>query len=123
MSAHINSNETDKLIVQSLAKLDKVALGIALGTIFGLGIFLATNILILKGGEEIGRNLSLLGQYFIGYEVTPVGSLIGLFYGVATGFIAGWLIAFLRNTVITIYLGIIKLKGRMSAVNDFIDNP
>jgi hypothetical protein len=39
----------------------------------------------------------LLGQFFIGYRVTFVGSLIGFGYGFATGFIAGYLVATLYN--------------------------
>lgn len=115
--------DTNQLIVQSLAKLDAIALGISLATLSGLAIFFATNILILKGGEEIGPTLELLNQYFIGYEVTPVGSLIGLVYGFASGFIAGWLIAILRNFIVTVYIQLLKIKGSVSAVNDFIDNP
>lgn len=109
--------------MQSLTKLDKVALGISIGTYLGLGIFFATNFLILKGGEEIGANLILLSQYFAGYEITFVGSLIGFFYGFVFGFALGWLIALLRNTVIRIYISFLKFKGSMSTVNDFIDNP
>jgi hypothetical protein len=115
--------DTNQLIVQSLAKLDAIALGISLGTLSGLAIFCATSILILKGGEEIGPTLELLNQYFIGYEVTPVGSLIGSVYGFASGFIAGWLIAILRNFIVTVYIQLLKIKGSVSAVNDFIDNP
>ena len=118
-----SSDATEKLIVQSLAKLDGVALGIALGVLFGLVIFLATNILILKGGDTVGPNLALLSQYFIGFEITFKGSLIGLFYGLVSGFILGWLIAAIRNTVVNVYLHIIKLKNNMSAVNDYIDTP
>jgi hypothetical protein len=119
----VDLDPTEKLIVQSLAKLDATALGISLGTLLGLGIFLATNILILKGGEVIGPNLVLLNQYFIGYEISFTGSLIGLFYGFMTGYILGWLIATLRNTIVNLYLRILKLKSSMSAVGDYIDNP
>lgn len=113
----------DELIIQSLAKVDSVALGVSFGTLLGIVVFLATNILVLKGGEVIGPNLSLLNQYFIGYEVTPVGSLIGLVYGFITGFVLGWLSSTFRNLIVTIYLNVFRLKGKMSAVNDFIDNP
>lgn len=113
----------DKLIVESLAKLDGLALGISLGTLFALIIFLATNLLIFKGGDEIGPNLALLNQYFIGYEITFGGSLIGLIYGFLSGFIIGFLIAFLRNAVVRIYLHLLRVKGSMSAVNEYIDNP
>ena len=123
LTEEIYSDETDKLIVESLAKIDGLALGVSLGTLFGLGIFLATNILILKGGDIIGPNLALLSQYFVGFEVTFAGSLIGLLYGFIAGFAMGWLIAFLRNIVVTIYVHLLRLKGSMSAVNDYIDNP
>ena len=122
-AAEIISDPTEKLIVQSLARLDGVALGVALGTLFGLIVFLATNILILKGGSEIGPNLALLSQYFIGYEVTFGGSLIGLVYGLLAGFVFGWLIAFLRNIIVAIYLHLLKIKRNISAVNEYIDNP
>lgn len=118
-----NTDRTDEIIIQSLAKLDGKALGIAIGLLFGLGVFAATNILILKGGEVLGPNLALLSQFFIGYEVTFTGSLIGLVYGVITGFVLGWMIALIRNLVLTIYMHVIKLKGSMSAVNDYLDNP
>ena len=114
---------TNELIVQSLAKLDGTALGISLGLLFGLIIFAATNILIYKGGDVVGPNLSLLSQFFIGYQVSFVGSVIGLIYGVIGGLIAGWLIAFIRNLTVTIYMGIVKFKSSVSAVNDYIDNP
>jgi hypothetical protein len=116
-------NASDALIIQSLAKLDQTAFGVAVGTLFGMAIFFATNILILKGGNPVGPTLSLLSQYFIGYKVTFTGSFIGLVYGFVTGFILGWLAAFLRNLIITIYLHIVRIKANMSAVNDFIDNP
>ncbi len=117
------SDATEELIVQSLAKLDGKALGISIGLLFGLMIFLATNFLLYKGGDVIGPNLALLGQFFIGYEVSFSGSLVGMIYGLIAGFVIGWLIAIVRNFVVTIYMHVLKLKGSMSAVNDYLDNP
>lgn len=117
------SDNTTEILVQSLTRLDKTALGIALGIFFGLVIFLATNFLIIKGGEEIGKNLILLGQYFAGFDISFTGSLVGAFYGLISGFVIGWLIAFLRNSIIRVYIGFLRLKGSMSTINDFIDNP
>ena len=116
----VTTDTPHTLIIQSLSKLDTLALGISIGTLFGLMIFLATNFLVIKGAEPVGPNLALLNQYFIGYELTPNGSLIGLFYGFVSGFILGWLIAFLRNTIVKAYLHLLKFKT-MSAFNDFID--
>ncbi len=123
-----NSNEKiaeleSEQIVQSLAKVDSLALGVALGTVFAVGIFLVTNLLILKGGEKIGPNLALLGQFFPGYNVTFGGSLLGLLYGFVSGFALGWLIAVIRNIIIKIYLQIINVRQKMAAVNDFLDSP
>lgn len=119
----VEPSTADELIVQSLAKLDQTALGISTGVLFGAVIFLATNILVYKGGDLVGPNLFLLSQYFIGYEVTFYGSLIGAVYGFMSGFVLGWMIAFLRNAITRFYLFIVKLKGSVIAVNDFIDNP
>ena len=123
-----NSNEKiaeleSEQIVQSLAKVDSLALGVALGTVFAAGIFFVTNLLILKGGEKIGPNLALLGQFFPGYNVTFGGSLLGLLYGFVSGFALGWLIAVIRNIIIRIYLQIINVRQKMAAVNDFLDSP
>jgi len=112
---------SDEIIVQTVAKIDRTALGITIGILFGAGIFLITNFLILKGDDLLSLRLSLLNQYFFGYTVTFTGSFIGLFYGFITGFILGWFTALLRNFVISIYLFIAKFKARMISVNYFID--
>jgi hypothetical protein len=116
-------DSSERIIVQSLARLNGVALGIALGLLGGLLIFAATTFLLWKGGDVIGPNLSLLAQFFPGYEVSVIGSFIGAFYGLVTGFIVGWLIAFLRNIAVSVYIHFLKLKNSMSAVGDYIDNP
>lgn len=79
--------------------LNAKAVGLALGLICGLGIFLATNWLIIKGGDPIGPHLSLLSQYFLGYSVTFPGSLIGFAYGFAVGTISGALVSWIYNKV------------------------
>ena len=116
-------SSSDELLVQAFAKLDRTDLGVALGALVGLTVFAVTNFLILKGGEHIGQNLLLLSQFFIGYSVTFLGSLVGLVYGFVTGFVLGWSVAFLRNLLISIYLHIVRLKANMSSVQEFIDQP
>ncbi|MGI8495719.1 MAG: hypothetical protein ACR2L1_10485 [Pyrinomonadaceae bacterium] len=120
--SHLSITSKDGLIIQSIAKIDCTALGIAAGFWFGLCIFLATNFLVFKGGQRIGPTFVLLNQYFIGYEVTFAGSLIGLLYGLITGFVIGWLIAFLRNSIIKIYLHFIKFKNRIASIGGFLDS-
>ena len=92
-----NGDDIEKLVLTHFMYLNATLNGILLGLFFGLGIFLATNFLILKGGATIGPHLALLGQFFIGYTVTFTGSLIGLFYGFITGFITGYSFSKLYN--------------------------
>ena len=113
-------NVSDELLIKAFAKLDKTALGVAVGTVFGLGIFGVTIFLIEKGGEPIGPNLGLVGQYFVGYTVTLKGSLIGLAYGFVSGFFLGWFTAFLRNLFVAVFLHTVKLKAVISSLNDFV---
>jgi hypothetical protein len=70
--------------------------GIAVGLLLGLGLFVATNFLVLKGGEPVGPRLSLLSVYFPGYNVSFVGSLVGFVYL----FVIGYGIA---RSIVTIY--------------------
>ena len=60
-----------------VGKLNGNVWGISLALVLALILFAATNILVLKGGENVGQHLGILSQYFYGYSVTFVGSLIG----------------------------------------------
>ena len=74
--------------------LRKRALGMALGIIWGVSIFLVTIWAVVRGH---GETLTLLGGYYLGYSVTYVGAVIGLIWGFIHGFIAGVLTAWLYN--------------------------
>ncbi|KPK31864.1 MAG: hypothetical protein AMK70_11615 [Nitrospira bacterium SG8_35_1] len=80
--------------------LNAKVVGLAMGLILALGIFVATNWLIIKGGERVGPHLILLSQYFIGYKVTFLGSLIGAAYGFALGTICGALMGWIYNKIV-----------------------
>ena len=83
-----------------IVRLEAVVQGVAWGLVAGLGLFLATNWLVLKGGPVVGPHLSLLRQYFIGYEVSFVGSLIGFGYAFVCGFLAGYVVSRVYNRVV-----------------------
>jgi hypothetical protein len=67
-------------------RFNALASGVVAGVLAGGGLFLATNWLVLKGGDPVGPHLALLGQFFPGYRVSFAGSLVGLVYGFALGF-------------------------------------
>jgi len=79
--------------------LNAKVMGLAFGIIGALVIFLATNWLIIKGGDRVGPHLILLSQYFIGYRVTFLGSLIGAAYGFTLGTIFGGLLGWIYNKI------------------------
>jgi hypothetical protein len=103
----------------AFAPLHKRAFGIAVGAAAGLLFFLVTAIELLRG-VDIG--LYLLAEYFYGYSVTWGGAFIGLFWGFAVGFVAGWFIAFCRNLALAISIFISRTRGELHATADFLDH-
>jgi hypothetical protein len=81
----------------ALLRMNARAWGIAFGLMLGLGLFLATNILVIRGGEVVGPHLSLLGVFLPGYSVTFAGSLIGFVYLFVIGYAGGRLIGEVYN--------------------------
>lgn len=117
----VQTSATDKTIIAAFARLDSTALGVAVGTLGGFVVFAATIVLVLKGGDVVGPNLALLGQFFLGYTVTLKGAFIGLIYGFAAGFILGGLIGFLRNSFVSGYLRMVKTQATLTSSLDSID--
>ncbi|MCS6927688.1 MAG: hypothetical protein NZ578_17495 [Candidatus Binatia bacterium] len=93
------SKELERLVLTRLLRLDATVQGVVVGVSGAVLIFVATNWLVLKGGEVVGPHLALLGQFFIGYRVSFVGSLIGAAYGFVCGFLLGYCVARLYNWV------------------------
>jgi len=94
---HEDDDTVERLVLVRLERLNGLLFGLTLGLLFGLGIFIATIFLLLKGGEVVGPHLALLGQFFIGYQVTYLGSFIGFLYGFLFGFLIGYFISWLYN--------------------------
>ncbi len=90
----------EKGFTSAVSRLDAKVLGLTLGILFGLIIFVATNWLVMKGGEAVGLHLRLLSQFFIGYKVSFLGSIIGLVYGFITGVIFGALVGWIYNSLL-----------------------
>ncbi len=87
----------EEQLQKAMLRLNAKIVGTAFGLILGGGLFVATNWLLLKGGEHVGGHLGLLQQYFPGYTVTFVGSFVGFVYAFIVGFVVGTVIAYVYN--------------------------
>ncbi len=114
--------KADQLIIKTFGRIDKLALATALGSVFGLFIFLATIFLDFSGVEVIGVSLQLLNQYFIGYSVSLKGAFIGFFYSFIWGFFSGWFIAYTRNILVAFFIYQVKRKLELLTFKDFLDH-
>jgi len=90
---------------RAVVRLQTGVLTIVCALLGGVGLFVMTAWLLIKGGTQVGEHLQLLEHYFIGYSVTWQGSLVGLFYGALVGGAVGWSIG-------TIYNGIVAIRQR-----------
>jgi protoporphyrinogen oxidase len=102
-------------------KVDRIALGMSAGMMGGLLLFLATLILVVKGGDFVGPRLGLLSEYFPGYSVTMLGSLLGLAYGFVAGFVGGWSFAVLRNTSVFFYVALVHRRAEFQLLRRLLE--
>ena len=92
--------ENEESLNVAILRLNGRAWGIAAGLLLGGGLFIATNILVLKGGPTVGKHLRLLSVFFPGYSVTFVGSVIGFIYAFVLGYAVGRLIGGVYNKLV-----------------------
>jgi hypothetical protein len=74
--------------------LRKRALGLTLGIVWGLVVFIATIIAMVLGR---GDTLVLIKGYYPGFAISYAGAAIGLFWGFVNGFVGGVIIAWLYD--------------------------
>jgi hypothetical protein len=103
----INKQTDEEKLFTGILRLNAKIFGLILGLLMGSAVFLATNWLLIKGGHitptgeyVIGPHLQLLSQFFIGYRVSFLGSIIGFFYGFAIGTLCGAMIGWIYNRVV-----------------------
>jgi protoporphyrinogen oxidase len=106
----------------AFARYDPVALGTACGVISGIGLFLATVILLLRGGDPPGPTLSLLGNYLIGFEVDWPGALLALPEAGTLGFVIGYTMAGLINRCVGWYESSTRRQLEVAATVDPLDS-
>ena len=92
--------QADRIVRATFARLNARAWGIAFALLCGLGILVATWVLVLEGGPVVGPHLALLSNFLPGYSVTFVGGLIGFVYGFVIGYALGRLIGAAYNMML-----------------------
>lgn len=95
-----HQSAVEELVLTRLMRLNAKLSGFVVGLCAAIGIFVATNWLVIKGGDVVGPHLSLLNQFLIGYKVTFTGSLIGFGYFLVGGFFLGYFIARTYNAFV-----------------------
>lgn len=78
-------------------KLNVKAFALACGLIWGLGLFLLTWWLIAI--EGVTEEVPFIGRIYRGYNISPLGSVIGLIWALIDGAIGGAIFAWLYNLI------------------------
>ncbi|MEC4685997.1 MAG: bacteriophage holin [Nitrospirota bacterium] len=79
-------------------KLKPLALGVALGVVWGGALFFTTWISYHTGYGRLFLQ-TLAESIYPGYSISPVGSFIGLVYGFLDGLVSGFLIGWIYNKI------------------------
>ena len=93
-------NIEEEKLFSGVLLLNTKIMGLVLGLVCGLVLFVATNWLVIKDGHTVGPHLTLLNQFFIGYRVSFWGSFVGFAYGFALGTLSGALIGWIYNKIV-----------------------
>lgn len=79
-------------------KLHRCALGFSFGLIWALGVLmLGAGGMYMEGWAAMANGL--LGEIYVGYEISWMGILIGVAWAFADGFITGFILAWIYNCV------------------------
>jgi NhaP-type Na+/H+ or K+/H+ antiporter len=102
-----SKKKDEEKLFRGILRLNTQIIGLVLGVLIGLAIFVATNWLVIRGGHltpdgryVVGPHLKLLNQFFIGYRVSFLGSIIGFFYGFVIGTLSGAAIGWIYNKIV-----------------------
>jgi hypothetical protein len=80
-------------------KLNVRAFAFTCGIILGAGLFFITWWIILTGGAT--GEPTIIGSVYLGYSISPLGSIIGLAWASVDGLIGGAVFAWLYNRFVS----------------------
>ena len=78
-------------------KLNVKAFALTCGLVWGFGLFLLTWWIIAFEGST--REITLIGQVYRGFNISPLGSVFGLIWALIDGTIGGAIFAWLYNLI------------------------
>ena len=70
-------SESSREFARALVRFNSHVMGLTAGLIAAVGLFAATLLLLIQGGENVGGMLNLLHNFFPGYSVTVSGAFVG----------------------------------------------
>lgn len=86
------ATQSDNPIAAALVRLNAHVLGGVIGLLSGLGLILATLVLIFQGGESTGQMLVLLAHFFPGYGMSFGGAIAGGLWATLVGYAVGFVV-------------------------------
>ena len=107
-------NADKAVLMAGFARMDVVALAVAIGTVCAVALFIMTVVLLIKGappGTPIGTHLGLLDIYLPGYDVSWGGSVIGAGYAWIIGAVIGSVWAILWNLTHYVYIIMVVVRA------------
>jgi hypothetical protein len=121
LAAEPSTVALENALARVFTRVDRTALGVALGTAGALLLFLATLAGMLRPEHAPGNPLWLLGQVFPGYRAGLRGLLLGPLYGFLTGFAAGWCYAAVRNATAFLYVALVHRRAERRLLRRLLD--
>ena len=78
-------------------RLNVKSFALTCGIVWGLGLFAGTWWIIVFDG--VTEEITFLGRFYRGYNISPVGSIVGLIWAFLDGLISGAIFAWLYNLI------------------------
>ena len=102
------------LLMSAFARMDGVAMAVAMAVVFALGLFLATAVLLIKGappGIAVGPHLGSLSTFLPGFSMTWLGAALGAFYAAVIGAVIGYVLSVLWNLTHILFVGFAVMRA------------
>lgn len=107
-------NVDKAVLMAGFARMDVMALAVAVGGVCATILFLGTITLLLKGAPanaHIGPHLGMLSGYLPGYSVSWSGSVVGAIYSGVIGAVIGFVWGALWNLTHYLYIILVVVRA------------